>query len=168
MNYKPLKDIDPSWSFSKLSLHVRREHTDLSTPCQPGTQTSISGAARGIRKKLIAHLGLTKEIIKGMHTCHLCACDSQQGGCQNVAHVYFGTASENRLDQTEGHFNHTPAAPGTYDQPYCPDCGYTSNAKLPHSKRMSVKRHIKRKSCNSPTPSKRKTHAAFAAKGERV
>ena len=160
MNFKLLKDINPNWSFSKLRLDVRREHTDLTTPCELGKSKTVRTNQKRIRKKLMLHLGLTEELIKGMQTCHLCTHDSTHGGCQNVAHVYFGTVQENRLDKTEGHFNHTPAPPGTYDDPYCPDCGFTSGAKT-HGKRWrNVKRHIKNKSCNSL--------GLLAAKEERV
>ena len=171
MNYKLLKDIDPNWSFSKLRLDVRREHTDLSTPCQPSQYKTISGGRKRIRKNLILHLGLTKELVKGMHSCHLCACDTHHGCCQNLAHVYFGSPSENAFDTTKGHDHHDlplTGALGTHDEPYCPTCGYMSSAANTQTKRKVVHRHIKRKSCNISPWIKRKTHAAFAAKGERV
>jgi hypothetical protein len=170
MNYKLLKDIDPKWSFSKLSLDARRQYTDLSTPCQPSNQSGGT-ASKKIRKKLMLHLGLTKELIKGMHTCHLCACDSMNGNCQNVAHVYFGSSQENRFDALYGHYAHDakpaylPAGP--INEPYCPDCGYTSVAKENRKRRASVKRHIKLKRCNSPFGPKRKTHPSFCAAKEK-
>ena len=170
MNFKLLKDINPNWSFSKLRLDVRREHTDLSTPCELGINTKAMNG-KTIRKKLMLHLGLTKELIKGMHCCHLCACDSKNGGCQNVAHVYFGSPQENRFDTTYGHFNHSDAiagALGPINEPYCPDCGFTSGAKKNRKRRAIVKRHIKLERCNSPHGPKKKTHPSFAAKEEKV
>ena len=156
----------PNFHYSMVSIDKRRQHTDLSTKCELGQagkgQNSIT-----IRKKLMLHLGLTKEFIKGMHTCHLCACDSKNGGCQNVAHVYFGTVSENLNDTLFGHFNHSDAiagALGTLDEPYCPDCGYVSSAETSKSKRMCVKRHIKKGNCNTHSRKKRQTHPSFAAK----
>jgi hypothetical protein len=83
-----------------LSREQRIGHVNLSSPCDcPGIRRE--SAMEKARKKLLKHLHLTKDIPGyNAQCCHLCDCHSRSGSvCVNPDHLYFGTASENQLDQ---------------------------------------------------------------------
>lgn len=67
----------------------RQAHLDLSQNCD-----ERGGRSYYFRGLLAHHLGTS--IPSGMSTqlCHAC----HNGGCSNVAHLYWGTPTENRLD----------------------------------------------------------------------
>lgn len=76
----------------------RQSHLDLVSPCieRGGPE---KGGLSSYCKGLMAHL-LDTSIPSGhkIHVCHAC----NNGKCSNPAHLYWGTASENRLDQGTG------------------------------------------------------------------
>lgn len=84
-----MKDI---YEYIKLPKSQRQEHLDLDDYCieRGGGSTYCKG--------LLAHL-LETTIPKG-HTIHVChACNNSK--CSNPNHLYWGTASENRMDRVK-------------------------------------------------------------------
>lgn len=82
-----MKDI---YDYIKLTKKERQEHLDLDDYCIE------RGGGSTICKGLLAHL-LETTIPKGhqIHVCHAC----NNGKCSNPKHLYWGTASENRMDR---------------------------------------------------------------------
>lgn len=76
---------------------VRIAHIDCSTPCD------LQGErAKRDKQSILGFLGLENDVPDwkeaGIHRCHLCKCDSQNGWCANRLHYYIGTSSENTKD----------------------------------------------------------------------
>ena len=78
--------------YIKLPKLERQEHLNLDTACieRGGGSTYCKG--------LLAHL-LETTIPKGhkIHVCHAC----NNSKCSNPEHLYWGTASENRMDRVK-------------------------------------------------------------------
>ena len=81
-----MKDIN---EYIKLPKEERQKHLRLHEPCiERGGQSMYC-------KGLLAHLHETTiPSGKKIHVCHAC----HNAACSNPNHLYWGTASENRLD----------------------------------------------------------------------
>lgn len=81
-----MKDIN---EYIKLPKEERQKHIRLDDPCvERGGQSMYC-------KGLLAHIHETTiPSGKKIHVCHAC----HNGACSNPNHLYWGTASENRLD----------------------------------------------------------------------
>ena len=84
---KYMKDIT---EYIKSPKTERQQHLKLDEPCiERGGQSMYL-------KGLLAHLhDTTIPSGKKIHVCHAC----HNGACSNPNHLYWGTASENRLDE---------------------------------------------------------------------
>lgn len=79
--------------YIKRPLEERKAHLKLSEPClERGT---TGGGVSQYCKGMLAHIHNTT-IAEGrkIHVCHAC----NNRNCSNPNHLYWGTASENRLD----------------------------------------------------------------------
>ncbi len=85
--------------YTLKSREERTSHIDLSTPCILG---NTSGPRRA-KKALLEKFGLENDVDNWktgkIETCHLCACDSKKGYCENPDHLYIGTPKENCSDK---------------------------------------------------------------------
>lgn len=81
-----MKNID---EYMTLPKEERQQHLRLDEPClERGGQSMYF-------KGLLAHiLGTTIPSGKKIHVCHAC----HNAACSNPNHLYWGTASENKLD----------------------------------------------------------------------
>ncbi len=83
------------------SRDERRAHLDLETPCECVGYTN--GRIRNeLLHGLLELLGLTNDLKSRSNTglvLHACSCDTDNGSCRNLRHLYFGTHGENCLDR---------------------------------------------------------------------
>ena len=121
----------------------RLAHIDLATPCEDAYYlktnqfgkkgdpvNNIGTQKKRIRYALREHLGLVGECNTKTHTCHLCNNNTKHGGkCQNVLHVYFGTAKENENDKPVSLRKGITKLPGHMNnqKKKCIHCGYIGN-----------------------------------------
>lgn len=78
--------------YMSRSQEDRQKHLDLSQPCD-----ERGGRSYYFRGLLAHHLGTSIPSGIGTQLCHAC----HNGGCSNVAHLYWGTPSENRQDAAQ-------------------------------------------------------------------
>ena len=76
----------------KRGRDERRSHLDLDDPC-----IEIGGDSREFRSHLAFHLGTTIPKGRGVYLCHAC----NNGGCANPKHHYWGSPTDNIIDQYE-------------------------------------------------------------------
>ena len=77
--------------YLKKDRHERRNHLDLSSPC-----IEIGGDSRVCRGLMAHHLKTTMNYRKA-YVCHAC----HNSKCSNPLHLYWGTPTDNYLDQVE-------------------------------------------------------------------
>lgn len=89
--------------FVTLPLELRKDHLNLSFPCEIIGGVSNVTRQRRARKKLLTLLQLDDDVKNwktfGVRTCHGCHNDSQSSEvCSNPLHLYVGSALENYSD----------------------------------------------------------------------
>lgn len=92
----PMKNIE---DYIKLSQSERQAHLDLDAPC-----LERGGSSPNFRGLLADRLGTTIPSGKKIYICHAC----HNGKCSNVAHLYWGTPSENWQDNINNGTGHNP------------------------------------------------------------
>ena len=91
----------------KLSEHIllskeeRMSHCDLSSPCQFDQRKH-----RGLSRILFFEFAEVENDVGDLKSArigvnHLCASDTNNGGCVNPLHIYIGTKSENSMDMSD-------------------------------------------------------------------